>query len=53
MLDAAGVRWFQLDARTPLEEWADEIHRRMDFSQYHPPAGLRPRQPDGRLMMAD
>ena len=25
ILDAAGVRWFQLDARTPIEQWAETI----------------------------
>jgi sulfopyruvate decarboxylase subunit alpha len=27
LLDAAGVRWFQLDGRTPVERWAAEIER--------------------------
>ncbi len=33
LLDAAGVRWFQLDTRTPVEVWADEIHRAWTFSR--------------------
>jgi sulfopyruvate decarboxylase subunit alpha len=33
MLDAAGVRWFQLDARTPIEAWAPEILRAWTFSR--------------------
>ncbi len=33
ILDAAGVRWFQLDARTPLEAWAPEIQRAWQFSR--------------------
>jgi sulfopyruvate decarboxylase subunit alpha len=27
LLDAAHVRWFQLDARTPLKDWAPTIRR--------------------------
>jgi sulfopyruvate decarboxylase subunit alpha len=27
LLDAAGVRWFQLDARVPIEDWAPTIQR--------------------------
>jgi sulfopyruvate decarboxylase subunit alpha len=33
LLDAAGVRWFQLDARTPVEAWAPEIQRAWEFSR--------------------
>lgn len=33
LLDAANVRWFQLDARTPVEVWAPEIHRVWTFSR--------------------
>jgi sulfopyruvate decarboxylase subunit alpha len=33
LLDAANVRWFQLDARTPVESWAPEIHRAWTFSR--------------------
>jgi sulfopyruvate decarboxylase subunit alpha len=33
LLDAAGVRWFQLDARTPLEDWATTIARGYEFAQ--------------------
>ena len=33
LLDAAGVRWFQLDARTPIEAWAAEIERAWTFSR--------------------
>lgn len=33
ILDAAGVRYFQLDAKTPLEFWAPEIHRAWTFSR--------------------
>jgi hypothetical protein len=33
ILDAAGVRWFQLDSRTPVEAWAPEIRRAWTFSR--------------------
>jgi sulfopyruvate decarboxylase subunit alpha len=33
LLDAADVRWFQLDARTPLEDWAPTIKRAYAFGQ--------------------
>jgi sulfopyruvate decarboxylase subunit alpha len=33
ILDAAGVRWFQLDARTPVDAWAPEIERAWRFSR--------------------
>ncbi|HET6152105.1 MAG TPA: hypothetical protein VFE15_04065 [Marmoricola sp.] len=33
LLDAAGVRWFQLDARTPVELWPREIERAWRFSR--------------------
>ncbi len=33
ILDAAGVRWFQLDTRTPVERWADTIVRAHTFAQ--------------------
>lgn len=33
LLDAANVRWFSLDARTPVELWAPEIHRAWTFSR--------------------
>lgn len=33
LLDAAGVRWFQLDGRTSVEDWAREIHRAWVFSR--------------------
>ncbi len=33
ILDAAGVRWFQLDARTPIEGWADTIIRAGEFAR--------------------
>jgi sulfopyruvate decarboxylase subunit alpha len=33
LLDAANVRWFQLDARTPVETWAAEIHRAWTYSR--------------------
>ncbi len=33
LLDAAGVRWFQLDARTPLQHWAAEIERAWAFAR--------------------
>ena len=32
ILNAAGVRWFQLDATTPLERWADTIVRANTFA---------------------
>ena len=33
ILDAAGVRWVQLDARTPLDDWSDAIRRAHEFSE--------------------
>jgi sulfopyruvate decarboxylase TPP-binding subunit len=33
LLDAAGVRWFQLDVRTPVERWAAEIGRAWAFAR--------------------
>jgi sulfopyruvate decarboxylase subunit alpha len=33
ILDAACVRWFQLDARTPLDAWSREIQRGWEFSR--------------------
>lgn len=33
ILDASGVRWFQLDSRTPTEQWAGMIRQAWDFSQ--------------------
>jgi len=32
LLDAADVRWFQLDARTPIEDWAPTIERGWQFA---------------------
>ena len=32
ILDAAGVRWFQLDGRTPVDAWADTIVRAHEFA---------------------
>ena len=32
ILDAAGVRWFQLDSKTPVAEWADTIVRANKFA---------------------
>jgi sulfopyruvate decarboxylase subunit alpha len=32
LLDAAGVRWFQLDLRTPIDRWAAEIERAWAFA---------------------
>ncbi len=32
LLTAAGVRWFQLDGRTPLEDWSATIQRGYDFA---------------------
>jgi sulfopyruvate decarboxylase subunit alpha len=32
LLDAADVRWFQLDARTPIEDWAPTIERAWQFA---------------------
>ena len=32
LLDAAGVRWFQLDARTPIGDWAATIERAHTFA---------------------
>lgn len=33
ILDAAGVRWFQLDGRTPVSAWADTIVRADAFAR--------------------
>lgn len=33
ILDAAGVRWFQLDSRTPVEQWSDTIARADQFAR--------------------
>jgi sulfopyruvate decarboxylase subunit alpha len=33
LLDAAGVRWFQLDARTPVSRWTAEIERAWAFAR--------------------
>ena len=33
LLDAAEVRWFQLDGRTPVEDWAPTIRRSYDFAR--------------------
>jgi sulfopyruvate decarboxylase TPP-binding subunit len=33
ILDAAHVRWFQLDRRTPIDTWADTIVRADQFSR--------------------
>jgi sulfopyruvate decarboxylase subunit alpha len=32
ILDAAGVRWVQLDSKTPLADWASTIERAYQFS---------------------
>jgi sulfopyruvate decarboxylase subunit alpha len=32
LLDAAGVRWVQLDCRTPIEDWASTIQRAHAFA---------------------
>lgn len=33
VLDAANVRWFQLDSRTPLDQWAPTIERAYQFAR--------------------
>ena len=33
LLDAAGVRWFQLDGRTPIEDWAPTITMAQVFAE--------------------
>ena len=33
LLDAANVRWLQLDARTPLEDWAPSLERSYTYAQ--------------------
>jgi sulfopyruvate decarboxylase subunit alpha len=33
VLDAADVRWFQLDAKTPIEDWGSTIERGYQFAQ--------------------
>jgi sulfopyruvate decarboxylase subunit alpha len=33
LLDAAHVRWFQLDARVPIEDWASTLSRAYTYSQ--------------------
>ena len=32
LLDAAHVRWIQLDARTPIEDWSPSIERAYAFA---------------------
>ena len=32
MLDGSGVRWFGLDGRTPISEWATTIVRAEQFA---------------------
>lgn len=32
ILDTAGARWFQLDGKTPVAEWADTIVRAHRFA---------------------
>lgn len=33
ILDAAGVRWFQLDGKVDIDDWAPTIRRAWDFAQ--------------------
>ena len=33
LLDAADVRWFQLDSHTPIEDWSPTIQRGYQFAQ--------------------
>jgi sulfopyruvate decarboxylase subunit alpha len=33
LLDAANVRWVQLDGRTPIEDWSATIQRGYAFAQ--------------------
>lgn len=33
ILDAAGARWFQLDATTPIERWSATITRAATFAR--------------------
>lgn len=33
LLDAAAVRWFQLDGRTPVEHWESTIRRSYEFAR--------------------
>jgi sulfopyruvate decarboxylase subunit alpha len=33
LLDAARVRWFQLDARTPLDDWSSTVERAYVYGQ--------------------
>ncbi len=33
ILDAAGVRWFRLDGRTPIDQWAPTIVRAYAFAE--------------------
>lgn len=33
LLDAAGVRWFQLDVRTPIDRWTPEIVRAWSYAR--------------------
>ena len=49
LLDAAQVRWVQLDARTPIEDWAPTIQRAHGLRRRPPTARVRAGQPDGRL----
>ena len=53
LLDAAGVRWFQLDARTPVEPLDGRDRARMGVRARDAPARVRAGQPDGLVTMAD
>jgi hypothetical protein len=33
LLDGGHVRWVQLDARTPIEDWSSTVQRGYDFAQ--------------------
>ena len=33
ILDAAGVRYFDLDARTPVDRWASTVEKAYDYSR--------------------
>ncbi len=53
LLDAAGVRWFQLDAPHPGRALGGRDRACMGVRARDPPARVRARQPDGLLIVAN
>jgi hypothetical protein len=48
ILDAAGARWFQLDATTPIARWSDTIVRAAAFAHTtHRPILMLVKRMDG------